>query len=390
VKVAVTGLGLLSPIGNETQSCITSLTGGLSGIKTPGSELLCQMGVPGIAAVDFQHSADTERVVALALSATGRALEQAGFAEHIPVDAGIFVSTSKGGVGSLESALQQREPDSEVNSSIAPSCAGEAIAREVGRALQANTRVAACATGLISVLSAYREVGSGRSSMAIAGASEASLTPFIHSGFMNMGAISPRNEVPLVRPFDQERCGFVLGEGAAVLVLENIDSARLRGAEVLAVISGGAQLCEAYSIAAPAPGGPCQVKSGNLALLGAGLDINDIDALWLHGTGTREGDAAELGAMEQLCKSRRKPIPVIATKGLTGHLLGASGAVELGLAISCLATGLLPGVPGIKKPEQPKNLLLSAKAKYDKSLKRILIFSAGFGGHVAALVVERS
>jgi 3-oxoacyl-[acyl-carrier-protein] synthase II len=253
-------------------------------------------------------------------------------------------------------------------------------------------RAAACSSGLISVASAAREVASGRARLAIAGASEASLTEFMHGAFSAMGALSrdtDRSPGEVVSPFDKGRGGFLLAEGAGAVVLEDPDSVLGRGGRIRGLLSGCAVLNEAFGLVEPEPRGTCLERAARLALERAGRTVADVDAVWLHGTATLRGDPAELAAVERLGSGTGRQLPAVATKGLTGHMLGASGAAELVLALGCLQEGLLPGVANLRDPLECNSVFLSGEPTHTGDLRCILCLSAGFGGHVAAALLER-
>jgi 3-oxoacyl-[acyl-carrier-protein] synthase II len=390
--VAITGVGVLAPIGLDEADCLDALRGGECGLGPTGSERLAGMGVSGAGRVGACEPDDLDRVEHLAVVAARQALGAAGLCcEELPEDTAVCVSTSKGAVLSLERQLTEPGRGAPVMERVAPGGAALAVAREVRARGPVWCRPAACATGLVSVLAGAAEIAAGRTRIALAGASEASLSEFIHAGFASMGALALGAADPAgaVRPFDRSRRGFLLGEGAAVLVLEDLDRALERGAKVRAVLTGWAETCEAHGVAAPQPGGEAELRAGRLALQRAGLEAREVDGLWLHGTATPKGDRAELAAMEGLFGAGSSRPAATASKGLTGHMLGASGAVELAFAVSCLGAGVLPAVANLTDPLPCSVLSLVRGAALELDARRYMVLSAGFGGHVAAVVVER-
>ncbi len=326
--------------------------------------------------------------------AARQALADAGFTRAtFPESTLLSFSTSKGAVMSVEGQLSG--PDALILplERLAPGGAALAVAGELGIQGPVACRTAACASGLVSVLMAAREVASGRADLAVAGASEASLTPFIHAGFAAMGALVMEGAVQpeeAVRPFDRERRGFLLGEGAAVFILESAESVERRGVRVRGWLSGGAELCEAHSIAAPEPRGEATERAARLALERAGLQTQDLGSIWLHGTATLAGDKAELSAVGRLAAGTGSALPATASKGLTGHMLGASGAVELAFAAGCLEAGFLPAVANLNAPlAQPEISLVQGRAQ-SVAAGPCLVLSAGFGGHVAAVILDKT
>jgi len=389
--VAVTGLGVISPLGCTREAQLRALREGQVGIRVSRSAELRAMGVAGAGEVDFDPAGrNGERVELLALEATRLALQDAGLAgEDLPARTEVCVSTSKGPVQLLEASLCGERPEAALHV-VAPDSASRLIAGEFGLEGPASCRVAACATGLVSVTGAASAVAAGRLRLAIAGAAEASLTPFIHAGFRAMGALVA-GEGPaerMVRPFDRKREGFLLGEGAAVFVLEDLSRARQRGARVRVLLSGWAELCDAFDLVMPLPGGRTEFEAARLALERAGCSPDGVAGVWLHGTATARGDRAEIAAVERLANLRKSELPATATKSLTGHMLGASGAVELGFAAMCLEAGFLPAIANLEEPIAAHGARLLTRPECGLEGNAYLVVSAGFGGHVAAVVLK--
>jgi 3-oxoacyl-[acyl-carrier-protein] synthase II len=239
----------------------------------------------------------------------------------------------------------------------------------------------------------------------------------MHAGFLRMGALATKTKdeggrmkdetaarsssgsdasafilhpSSLVKPFDRNRRGFLLAEGAAVFVLESPERAARRGARAHALLAGGAEACDAYDIAAPHPEGTGLKVAARLALERAGCRPPDLAALWLHGTATRAGDEAELKAVSRALAGSGRAVPATATKGLTGHLLGASGAAELAFAALCLEAGRLPAVANLESLMPGADALrLVRGAPQALASGCLLVLSAGFGGHSAAAVLRR-
>jgi 3-oxoacyl-[acyl-carrier-protein] synthase II len=389
--VAITGIGLLSPLGTDGASCARSLLSGRSGLSGPAADGLRRMGVGGVGRVQLGEGDSGDRVEQLALAACRQALAGAGLLDsELPPRTIAAVASSKGAVLSLQRHLDGSAAVPFRFEYLSPSCVSLAVARQLGCRGGAPCRVAACATGLVSVLAAAREVAAGRADLAVAGASEASLNEFTHSGFRRLGVLAGGNGDPrgAVRPFDRRRAGFLLGEGAAVFVLERPEDAAARGARVLARVLGGAELCEAHDMASPARGGPMLRAAVELAVARAGLDPGDLAAVWLHGTATRDGDPAELVAVGGALGRAGRAVPATAIKGLTGHLLGASGAVELACAVLCAGRGLVPAVANLKEPLPAEGLEMVRDRPIRARGRACLTVSSGLWGHAAAAVFE--
>lgn len=391
--VAITGIGLVSPLGLDLETTARRLFAGEPGLAPPADPRLAAMGVPGVGAVALAATAGADRSEHLALLAARAALRDAGLAAAaLPERAAISLAASKGAVWAWEAQLADRRAPRLPLSALSPAAPALFLARELGVRGETAARPAACATGLVAVLHGVREVAAGRAELFLAGASEASLTPFIHGGFAAMGALAREAGVEpgrAVRPFDERRRGFLLGEGAAVFVLEPPERAAARGARVRALVLGGAELCDAHALAAPQPEGRGLEAAMRLALERAALPLEELGGLWLHGAATRAGDAAEIQAAARLAAGRPRPLPATATKGLTGHLLGASGAMELALAALALERGRLPAVANLERPLPSGGVRLSRGAPEPLLGNSILTVCAGFGGHLAAAVLRR-
>ncbi len=392
-EVAITGIGLLSPLGRGQAIHATTMREGVSGLRPPRDPVLRDMKVAGVGAVNMPGDDCTlDRVEQLSLLAAQDAVSDSGLAVgDWPSDTPVCVSTSKGPVRTLESQLGELRKGLRPLEELSPDSAGRRIARELKLNGNVCCRVAACATGLVSVLGAAREIAGGRAHMAIAGAGDASLTPFMHAGFGAMGALaSGEGPIPaaLVKPFDENRNGFLLGEGAAVFVLESLQSATGRGARIHSILRGWSEQSDAYDLVTPRPGGETEFGAAKLALQRARCRVDELSALWLHGTATTKGDPAELAAADRLAEFGGSRLPATATKGLTGHMLGASGAVELGFAITCMGAGFIPAVSNLTKPLPSERIELLQSAVSGPENSAYLLMSAGFGGHISAAVLS--
>jgi 3-oxoacyl-[acyl-carrier-protein] synthase II len=389
--VAITGMGILSPIGCDPESCFEFLAAGRSALSVPQDPQLVDMNVIGVGSVRGADPEGLDRVEDFAVRAVRAALADAGLqASDVPADAVVCVSTSKGPMATLEATLRGQATPPIPLHRLSPCSAAETVATEIGFRGAVLARTAACATGLVSVLSATSDVACGRASMAIAGASEASLTPLMHAGFASLGALARETGSPpqeLVRPFDRSRCGFLLAEGAAVFVIEPLEAVSRRGGRARSVVAGWAEQCDAFDLVKPSAGGESELRAAQLALERAGLQPADLDGVWLHGTATLSGDQAELRALGTLCPPSSPLLPATASKGATGHLLGASGAVELALAAVCREKHYLPAVRNLAAPLDSGSLQLLRGQGIRTDGGAYLVLSAGFGGSCAAAVL---
>jgi 3-oxoacyl-[acyl-carrier-protein] synthase II len=392
--VAITGVGLVSPLGFGAANHLAGLMRQTCGLRVPQDEQLLSMGVPGVGSVAGDAPWEMDRVEWLGLLAARQALQSAGLAEDdIPEDCYLSLASSKGAVLTLFDEMVRGTPENPVYGRLTAECPGLAVARALSLRGPVTCRTAACATGLVSIIAAAREVASGRSSIALAGAAESSLNPLMHAAFANMGALtcggSGRHLERRVQPFDCARSGFLLGEGAGVVVLESPAGAGRRGAPPLAFLIGGGQSCDAYSMASPDPEGRGVTAAVRQALSRAGVAPGELSGVWAHGTGTRDGDASESRGLSAALVNAGHGVAVTASKGLTGHLLGASGAVELAMAAMCLDAGWLPGIANFTSSDCcAPPLAMSSNGRYTRGRSLCLVVSAGFGGHVASAVLS--
>jgi 3-oxoacyl-[acyl-carrier-protein] synthase II len=253
-------------------------------------------------------------------------------------------------------------------------------------------QTAACASGAHSIGESARVIERGDADVMFAGGSEAPITPLGVAGFANMKALSMRNESPATasRPFDTDRDGFVIGEGAAVLVLEELERARARGANILAHVLGYGMTADAASVAQPTEDGEGARRCMSRAIADAGLNPSDVDYLNAHATSTPQGDPSEVRAIRSVFGEHAQRLPVSATKSMTGHLLGAAGAVEALLCVRALQTGILPPTINLDKPDSECELDHVANKAREMRIGVALSNSFGFGGTNATLVLGRA
>jgi 3-oxoacyl-[acyl-carrier-protein] synthase II len=340
-----------------------------------------------------------DRFTQFASAATLEALGQAGLKiEDSNRDRiGVVIGTGIGGIGTLmEQAeiLRERGPERVspflVPMMISDSAAGM-LAIRVG-ARGPNMAIAtACASGNNAIGEALEMIRRSSADVMIAGASEAALVPVAMAGMNVMTALSTRNEDPQTasRPFDKERDGFLMGEGAGILILEALEHARQRGANVLAEVTGYGTTDDAHHISAPAENGAGAALSMKLALENAGLSLNDIEYINAHGTSTPLNDKSETAAIKTVFGEQAYQIPVSSTKSMTGHLLGASGAVEAAFCIMAIRDGFLPPTINYRTPDPECDLDYVPNQARRASPKHVMSNSFGFGGHNATLVISR-
>ena len=391
-RVVVTGLGCASPLGG---------TAAESWRRAQRSEsAAAQFDIDGASFVAarcgdlaLDEKREKARVVALALRAAAEAVRDAGGLEaHAPARRGASIASGVGGLGDIVDAAHRVAEGKKLSPFFVPralcNTAAGAVSLEHACAGPVQTSAAACAAGAQSVGDAFRLVQRGDCDVALCGGAEACVDEVALRGFARMGALSRDGAA---RPFDAARSGFVLGEGAAVLVLEDAASAARRGARAYAELRGYGLGGDAVHMSAPPPDGAGVLRAARAALGDAGLEPALVDHVNAHAAGTPAGDAAELAALEALLEGRRGGDALVAsTKGATGHLLGAAGALEACFAVLALRDGLAPATAHLAAPLPTSERVTLVAEATRRDLRVALSTSSGFGGTNAALVFSRA
>ena len=391
-RVVVTGLGCASPLGGTAAESWRRAQRGESAAKEfdiDGASFVAAR--CGDLALDEKR--EKARVVALALRAAAEAVRDAGGLEaHAPARRGASIASGVGGLGDIVDAAHRVAGGKKLSPFFVPralcNTAAGAVSLEHACAGPVQTSAAACAAGAQSVGDAFRLVQRGDCDVALCGGAEACVDEVALRGFARMGALSRDGAA---RPFDAARSGFVLGEGAAVLVLEDAASAARRGARAYAELRGYGLGGDAVHMSAPPPDGAGVLRAARAALGDAGLEPDLIDHVNAHAAGTPAGDAAELAALEALLEGRRGDDALVAsTKGATGHLLGAAGALEACFAVLALRDGLAPATAHLAAPLPTSARVALVAEATRRDLRVALSTSSGFGGTNAALVFSRT
>lgn len=383
-RVAVTGIGVVAPCGVGKEAFFE----GLCSPAPVGPRTLDDFD-PSPAFDNPKEVRRSDRFTQLALVAAMEALEQAGDIDADPARRGTFVGTGVGGIQTLETQITTRIEKGERRVSpflvpmIMANAAAAAISMKYGWQGPCENTVTACAAGTHAIGNAARMIADGRCDAVIAGGSEAPFTITAVAGFANMTALSNSG---VSKPFDVDRDGFVMAEGAAILVLEEWDRAEARGATILGEILGSASTADAHHITAPAPGGTGAISCMQLAMEDAGVTAEDIVHINAHGTSTDKNDAAEAAAVAKVFGT---PGPAItSTKGVTGHALGGAGALEAVAVLLAMQTGTIPPTAGHENrdPEMPEiDLVVGEPRPWTPGPS--LSNSFGFGGHNGTLVI---
>ena len=404
-RVVVTGLGAMTPLGTNIDTVWQRVCRGESGIgpitrfDSTGYPARIAGEVRDFDAAKYLDKHDvrrSDRFCQLAIAASQEAVDEAGLdlEKGVGDRTGVYIGSAMGGLESIEAVhtvLMEKGPR-RVSPMFPAMLLGNLAAGHVSMRFGAtgpnNSSVTACAAGAHSIGEAFHTIMRGAADVMIAGGTEATITPLAISAFGNMRALSPQAEAPAVasRPFDKERDGFVMSEGAAVLVLEELHHARRRGASIHAELVGYGSASDAHHITAPPPDGAGAAACMAAALHDAGLSADSVDYINAHATSTPVGDAAETEAIKSVFKDRAYSLPVSATKSMTGHMLGAAGAVESIFTILALRGGVLPPTINYEHPD-PSCDLDYVPNQARRASPRVAVSNAfGFGGTNACLV----
>ena len=400
-RVVVTGLGAVTPVGGTAAETWAALLAGRSGIAALEDDWAQALPVrmAGRVKIDAASLLSTpeykrmDRCGQLALIAAREAWAQAGSPQTDPERLAVVIGS---GYGGLDTTLEQtRTLDTSGPRRVSPHTLTRIMANapaawvsmDVGAKGGARTPVSACASGAEAISQAADMIRVGAADVVIAGGVDSCINGLIVSGFAQIRALSTRNEDPqsASRPFDRDRDGFVLAEGAAVLVLEREDHAKARGAKVLGVVAGTAVTSDAVDIVAADP--VMQRRVMEKAIAAAGLAAADIGLVHAHATSTPVGDRLEAEAIRDVLGNQ---VPVTSTKSLTGHLLGGAGALGALVMIQALRTGAVPGTGNLQEPEDGINLNLLRATVEGQQARAGIANAFGFGGHSTALVISDS
>lgn len=404
-RVVITGMGCISPVGNNVAETWRSLLAGRSGAeyitKFDASKHKTRFaaevkGFDAAALFGPRDARKMDRYTQFAVATAMEALEQS----NLEIDetnrdrVGVLIGTGIGGISTLleqAEVMRERGPDRVspflVPMMIADSAPGM-LAIRFGVRGPNMALATACASGNNAIGEALEIIRRGSADVMIAGASEAAILPVAMAGMNVMTALSTRNEDPgtASRPFDKDRDGFLMGEGSGMVILEALDHARARGATILAEVTGYGTTDDAYHISAPAENGAGAAMSMKLALEDAGLSVEEIEYINAHGTSTPLNDKSETAAIKTVFGEQAYQIPVSSTKSMTGHLLGASGAVEATFCVMAIREGVLPPTMNYHTPDPECDLDYVANQPRKAFPKHVMSNSFGFGGHNATLI----
>jgi 3-oxoacyl-[acyl-carrier-protein] synthase II len=406
-RVVITGIGVISPLGLDLATAWQNAVAGRSGVGPitlfDASEFDVRFAgeAHGFDATDYMLAKEarrTDRFTHFAIAALEQALVQSGLVvdEHNAHEVGVIMGSGIGGVGSYTQELDvlREKGPRRVSPFLVPMISVDIPA--VQTALRTGARgpnmgiSSACATSANAIGQAYETIRRGHARAMFTGGFEAAISPIALATFTRMRALSRRNDDPAgaSRPFDADRDGFVMAEGGALFVLEDLDFALARGAEPLAELAGYASTSDAMYVTAPDPEGVGVARCMTLALERAGLGPGDVSYINTHGTSTQLGDPAETQAIKRALGDHAYRVPASATKSMHGHLIGGTGALEAALCVQALRTGIIPPTINLETPDPACDLDYVPNQARQAVLDVALSNSIGFGGHNATLVLK--
>ncbi len=406
-RVVVTGLGMVSPLGNSVAATWEGILAGRSGIgpitrfDTTGLETTIAGELKGFEPAEYLDRKEirrADRFAQMAVVAAGHALKDGGFAitpENAP-RVGVAFGSGIGGVSTVvDNVLSHAKDPRKVSAFMIPMmimdmAAGE-IAMKYGAKGPNMALVSACASSAHAIGEATDTISRGQADVMLAGGSEAGLIKIAIAAFNQARALSTRNDEPerASRPFDRDRDGFVFSEGAGCLVLEALDHARARGARPLAEVIGYGATADAYHVTAPAEGAEGAVRAMRMAIADAGISPTEVQYVNAHGTSTPANDGAETAAIKTVFGKHAYELAVSSTKSMTGHSLGAAGAMEAIFCVLAMRDGVLPPTINLENPDPVCDLDYVPNRARPAPLRVVMSNSMGFGGHNASLVLRK-
>ena len=407
-RVVITGLGIVSPLGTGVKKAWNGAISSASGIReitrfdAKNFPVRIAGEVPDfdpLGVIEKKELKKMDFFIQYALYAAVKAFEDSGLEieENNAERVGVYIGAGIGGLPAIEhwhDVLREKGPD-RITPFFIPmviiNLASGQVSIRLGAKGPNSCAVTACATGTHSIGDAFRIIKRGEADCMIAGGTESTITPLCIAGFNAMKALSTRNDEPAraSRPFDKERDGFVVGEGAGVLVLEELEGARKRGAKIYAEIAGYGANSDAYHITMPAPDGTGAARCMELAIEDAKIPPGGVDYINAHGTSTYYNDLYETKAIKKVFGEHAKKLAVSSTKSMTGHLLGAAGGVEAVFTALAIKTGIIPPTVNYENPDPECDLDYVPNTAREAGIRAALSNSFGFGGTNAVLAFKR-
>jgi 3-oxoacyl-[acyl-carrier-protein] synthase II len=406
-RVVVTGIGLVTPLGNSVEDTWAGLLAGRSGAaritKFDPSRLQVQFacevkGFDPLLYVDKKESRRYDLFVQLALAAAQQAVAQAGLEGKFPAPerTGVIIGSGIGGMQTFEdqcSIFITQGPDRVSPFFIPmfiPDIAAGLVSIRYGLKGANFATVSACASSAHAIGESYEMIKAGGADAMLTGGTEAAITGLAIAGFQNMRALSTRNDAPQLasRPFDKERDGFVLGDGAAMVMLESLEHAHARGATILGEVLGYGRSADAYHITSPAPSGEGAQRAMRTCLEEGNIAPESVGYINAHGTSTSQGDIAETAAVKAVFGPQARKLIFASTKSMTGHLLGAAGGLEFAIGLLVARTGRVPPTINQTTPDPECDLDCAPNVAVNRTVDVALSNSFGFGGHNVTLAVR--
>lgn len=404
IRVVVTGMGLISPCGHTVEENWNNISAGVSGIDTikafDVSEYSSQVGgevkdFDPSRYIDNKEAKRMDRFSHLALAASLEAMKDV---DPKDLDGNSFATVIGSGIGGISTFETQHERyinkgPSRISPFFIPMMISDMVSGVVsirhGLKGPNFTTVSACASGGHAIATSYMIVKAGYAKAALTGGAEATITPMALGGFCSMKALSTRNDDPKTasRPFDTGRDGFVMAEGSGIVIIEELEHARARGARIFSEVVGVGMTGDAHHITSPAPGGEGAVRSMRMAIEDAGLSPEDIDYINAHGTSTQYNDKSEAEAIRTLF-GEDSGVRVSSTKSTTGHLLGAAAGLEFIISSTAIGKGVMPPTANLENIDEDCRMNHVLKAE-EKDLNHVMSNSFGFGGHNVSIVLKK-
>ena len=406
-RVVITGMGAITPVGNNVDTFWNSIKNGKCGIdfikafdtKDFKAKLAAEVkDFKPEEYIDKKEAKRMDRFCQFAMAAAKEAVEDSKLSlEEIDKDNfGVILGCGVGGLGTIEEQhkkLMEKGPN-RISPMLIPmiisNLAAGNIAIHYGAQGICTTIVTACASANNAIGEAFEKIKNNQADIMISGGTEAAVTPLSIAGFTSITALSKSTD-PLRAsiPFDAERNGFIMGEGSGILILEELEHAEKRNAKIYAEIVGYGATCDAYHITAPSPDGEGGGKAMKMAMKEAGINPSEVSYINAHGTSTPANDKTETGAIKKVFGEDAYKIPVSSTKSMTGHLLGAAGAIESIISVKALEDGFIPATVGLKIPDPECDLDYVPEVGRKADLNYVLSNALGFGGHNATLLFKK-
>jgi 3-oxoacyl-[acyl-carrier-protein] synthase II len=407
-RVVITGMGAITPLGNNVETFWENIKKGKCGIDFIKSFDVSEFKVKIAAEVkdfnpadvmDFKELKRMDRFSQMGIAAAVEAVNDAGLngnENNSREKWGVILGTGIGGFITIEKEKRKiiEKGPGRVSPFFIPmalcNIAAANIAIKFGIKGICDTVITACASGTSSIGNAYRILQQNQADLIIAGGSEAAITPLALAGFTSMGALCTHNNPKQASiPFDARRTGFVMGEGAGIMILETLEHAQKRGANIYAEVVGYGATCDAYHVTAPAPGGEGGARAIKMAIDDSGINEEQISYINAHGTGTPYNDKSETEAIKTIFGEKAYDIPISSTKSMTGHMLGASGAAEAIICVKAIKESFIPPTIGLQEQDPECDLDYVPLKGRNQNLQYTISNSFGFGGQNASIIFKK-